>query len=82
VVPGHSLLRTSCTRASAKSACAAFDAGRRIMETRPTPIVIVSGAADATDTSKVLRAVESGALPSCAGLRVLAIRAMKRAPRS
>jgi two-component system, chemotaxis family, protein-glutamate methylesterase/glutaminase len=39
-----------------------FDAARRIMETRPTPIVIVSGAADATDTSKVFRAVESGAL--------------------
>lgn len=39
-----------------------FDATRRIMETHPTPIVIVSGAADATDTTKVFRAIESGAL--------------------
>jgi two-component system chemotaxis response regulator CheB len=39
-----------------------FDATRRIMETHPTPIVIVSGAADATDTAKVFRAIESGAL--------------------
>ena len=39
-----------------------FDATRRIMETRPTPIVIVSGAADATDTAKAFRAIESGAL--------------------
>ncbi len=39
-----------------------LDATRRIMETHPTPIVIVSGAADATDTTKVFRAIESGAL--------------------
>lgn len=39
-----------------------FDATRRIMETYPTPIVIVSGAADATDTAKVFRAFEAGAL--------------------
>jgi two-component system, chemotaxis family, protein-glutamate methylesterase/glutaminase len=39
-----------------------FDAARRIMETHPTPIVIVSGAADATDTVKAFRAIESGAL--------------------
>jgi two-component system chemotaxis response regulator CheB len=39
-----------------------FDATRRIMETYPTPIVIVSGAPDATDTAKVFRAIESGAL--------------------
>jgi light-regulated signal transduction histidine kinase (bacteriophytochrome) len=39
-----------------------FDATRRIMETHPTPIVIVSGAADATDTAKAFRAIESGAL--------------------
>ncbi len=39
-----------------------FDATRRIMETHPTPIVIVSGAADATDTVKAFRAIESGAL--------------------
>jgi two-component system, chemotaxis family, protein-glutamate methylesterase/glutaminase len=39
-----------------------FDATRRIMETHPTPIVIVSGAGDATDTAKVFRAIESGAL--------------------
>jgi two-component system chemotaxis response regulator CheB len=38
-----------------------FDATRRIMETYPTPIVIVS-AADATDTAKALQAIESGAL--------------------
>jgi two-component system, chemotaxis family, protein-glutamate methylesterase/glutaminase len=49
-----------------------FDATRRIMETHPTPIVIVSGAADATDTAKAFRAIESGALavlrkPSGAG---------------
>jgi two-component system, chemotaxis family, protein-glutamate methylesterase/glutaminase len=39
-----------------------FDATRRIMETHPTPIVIVSGAADATDTAKAFHAIESGAL--------------------
>jgi two-component system, chemotaxis family, protein-glutamate methylesterase/glutaminase len=38
-----------------------FDATRRIMETYPTPIVIVS-AADATDTTKAFQAIESGAL--------------------
>src|SRR5882762_8260910 len=39
-----------------------FDATRRIMETHPTPIVIVSATADATDTAKAFRAIESGAL--------------------
>ena len=39
-----------------------FDATRRIMETYPTPIVIVSGAADTTDTAKAFRAIQSGAL--------------------
>src|SRR5258708_3921258 len=39
-----------------------FDATRQIMETHPTPIVIVSGTADATDTAKAFRAIESGAL--------------------
>lgn len=39
-----------------------FDATRRIMETNPTPIVIVSGSADATDTAKAFRAIESGAV--------------------
>jgi two-component system chemotaxis response regulator CheB len=39
-----------------------FDATRRIMETHPTPIVIVSGAPDITDTAKAFRAIESGAL--------------------
>jgi len=39
-----------------------FDATRRIMETHPTPIVIVSGAADAMDTAEAFRAIESGAL--------------------
>src|SRR5260221_6984550 len=39
-----------------------FDATRQIMETHPTPIVIVSGAADVTDTAKAFRAIESGAL--------------------
>jgi two-component system chemotaxis response regulator CheB len=49
-----------------------FDAARRIMETYPTPIIILSGAADATDTAKAFRAIESGALailrkPPCVG---------------
>ncbi len=39
-----------------------FDATRRIMETHPTPIVIVSGTTDFTDTTKAFRAIESGAL--------------------
>lgn len=39
-----------------------FDATRRIMESRPTPIVIVSGTTDFTDTAKAFRAIESGAL--------------------
>lgn len=49
-----------------------FDATRRVMETHPTPIVIVSGTTDFTDTAKAFRAIESGALavlqkPSGAG---------------
>jgi two-component system chemotaxis response regulator CheB len=39
-----------------------FDATRRIMETWPTPIVIVSGIPDATSKAKVFRALEAGAL--------------------
>ena len=39
-----------------------FDATRRIMESHPTPIVIVSGTADITDTTKAFRAIEAGAL--------------------
>ncbi|MFZ0320820.1 MAG: chemotaxis-specific protein-glutamate methyltransferase CheB [Candidatus Sulfotelmatobacter sp.] len=39
-----------------------FDATRRIMETHPTPIVIVSGTTDFTDTAKAFQAIESGAL--------------------
>jgi two-component system chemotaxis response regulator CheB len=39
-----------------------FDATRRIMETYPTPIVIVSGTTDVTDTAKAFRAIEAGAL--------------------
>lgn len=39
-----------------------FDATRRIMETHPTPIVIVSGTTDFTDTAKAFRAIECGAL--------------------
>src|ERR1700730_17603523 len=39
-----------------------FDATRRIMETHPTPIIIVSGTTDFTDTAKAFRAIESGAL--------------------
>ncbi len=39
-----------------------FDATRRIMETHPTPIVIVSGTTDVTDTAKAFQAIESGAL--------------------
>jgi two-component system, chemotaxis family, protein-glutamate methylesterase/glutaminase len=39
-----------------------FDATRRIMETHPTPIVIVSSTTDVTDTSNAFRAIEVGAL--------------------
>jgi len=39
-----------------------FDATRQIMETHPTPIIIVSGTTDFTDTSKAFRAIEVGAL--------------------
>jgi two-component system, chemotaxis family, protein-glutamate methylesterase/glutaminase len=39
-----------------------FDATRRIMETRPTPIVIVSGTPDLAETAKTFRAIEAGAL--------------------
>ena len=39
-----------------------FDATRQIMETHPTPIIIVSGAADATDTARAFQAIEAGAL--------------------
>lgn len=39
-----------------------FDATRRIMETQPTPIVIVSGTTDVSDRTKAFRAIEAGAL--------------------
>jgi two-component system chemotaxis response regulator CheB len=39
-----------------------FDATRRIMETRPTPIVIVSGTLDVAEAASVFRAIEAGAL--------------------
>lgn len=39
-----------------------FDATRRIMETHPTPIVIVSGTPDLAETTKAFRALEAGAL--------------------
>lgn len=39
-----------------------FEATRRIMETRPIPIVIVSGTADVSETTNAFRAVEAGAL--------------------
>jgi two-component system chemotaxis response regulator CheB len=39
-----------------------FETTRRIMETRPTPIVIVSGTLDVAETTSVFRAIEAGAL--------------------
>jgi two-component system chemotaxis response regulator CheB len=39
-----------------------FEATRRIMETRPTPIVIVSGTADIGEQALAFRALEAGAL--------------------
>lgn len=39
-----------------------FEATRRIMETRPTPIVIVSGSSSVTESTTAFRAVEAGAL--------------------
>jgi two-component system, chemotaxis family, protein-glutamate methylesterase/glutaminase len=39
-----------------------FDATRRIMEARPTPIVIVSGTTNTGETAGAFRAVEAGAL--------------------
>jgi two-component system, chemotaxis family, protein-glutamate methylesterase/glutaminase len=48
-----------------------FDACRRIMETRPIPIVIVSGTVDVTETVNAFRAMDAGALailPRPAGL--------------
>ena len=39
-----------------------FDATRRIMETCPTPIVIVSGSRDVAETAGVFRGIEAGAL--------------------
>lgn len=39
-----------------------YDATRRIMESHPTPIVIVSGTTDVTDTARAFHAIEAGAL--------------------
>jgi len=39
-----------------------FDATRRIMESHPTPIVIVSGTVDMADAAKAFQAIEAGAL--------------------
>jgi two-component system chemotaxis response regulator CheB len=39
-----------------------FDTTRRIMETHPAPIIIVSGALDVAETASVFRAIEAGAL--------------------
>jgi two-component system, chemotaxis family, protein-glutamate methylesterase/glutaminase len=39
-----------------------FDAARRIMETRPTPIIIVSGTVNLAETTNAFRAMEAGAV--------------------
>lgn len=39
-----------------------FDATRRIMETCPTPVVIVSGSVNTTEENTVIRAAQAGAL--------------------
>src|SRR6267378_3874847 len=39
-----------------------FDATRHIMESHPTPIVIVSGVPDVTETAQAFRALAAGAL--------------------
>jgi two-component system chemotaxis response regulator CheB len=39
-----------------------FETTRRIMETHPTPIIIVSGTLDVAETASVFRAIEAGAL--------------------
>ncbi len=39
-----------------------FDTTRRIMETNPVPIIIVSGSYNANDANKSFRAIEAGAL--------------------
>jgi two-component system, chemotaxis family, protein-glutamate methylesterase/glutaminase len=39
-----------------------FDATRRIMETRPTPVVIVSGSANTREATTATRATQAGAL--------------------
>ena len=39
-----------------------LDATRKIMETRPTPIVIVSGSVDTDEVTTTFRAIEAGAL--------------------
>lgn len=39
-----------------------LEATRRIMETHPTPIVIVSGSTDPNETATMFRAIEAGAL--------------------
>ena len=39
-----------------------YEATRRIMESHPTPIVIVSGTTDVTDTARAFHAIEAGAL--------------------
>src|ERR687895_1736943 len=38
-----------------------FEATRRIMETHPTPIVIVSGTVDSQEVATTFRAIEAGA---------------------
>lgn len=43
-----------------------FEATRRIMETAPTPIVIVSGSWDASEVDTTFRALEAGALTAVA----------------
>lgn len=48
-----------------------FDAARRIMETHPTPIIIVSGTLNLAETTNAFRAMEAGAvavLPRPAGV--------------
>ena len=59
-----------------------FDTTRRIMETHPTPIIIVSGTLDVAETASVFRAIEAGALAVLPRLLVLAIRNMNRVLRN
>jgi two-component system, chemotaxis family, protein-glutamate methylesterase/glutaminase len=59
-----------------------LDASRRIMETHPTPIVVVSGSFEPEEAARTFRALEAGALAVVQSRRARAILPIRSPPQN